>query len=51
MAYGNYKDLARRTVSWKYDGYQIGIASMVDKLFNKKSTGKVATHTDAIRPI
>ena len=51
MAYENYKDLAGRTVSWKYDGYQRGIASMVDKLFNKKSTGKVATHIDAAKPI
>ena len=51
MAYGDFKDLARRTASDKflrdkafdiakhpkYDGYQKGIAFMVYKLFNKKS--------------
>ena len=51
MAYGDFKDLARRTASDKvlrdiafniaknpkYDGYQIGIASMVYKFFDKKS--------------
>ena len=49
MAYGNYKGLARRTVSDKilrdrafniatnpkYDGYQKGLASMVYKFFDK----------------
>ena len=53
MAYGNFKDLARRTASDKvsrdkafniaknpkYDGYQRGLASMVYKCFNKKSKG------------
>ena len=53
MAYGDFKDLARRTVSDKilrdkafniaknpkYDGYQRGLASMVCKFFDKKSTG------------
>ena len=53
MAYGNFKDLARRTASDKvlrdkafniaknpkYDGYQRGLASMVYKFFDKKSTG------------
>ena len=53
MAYGNFKDLARRTASDKvlrdkafniandpkYDGYQKGLASMVYKLFDKKSAG------------
>ena len=52
MAYGHFKDLARRTVSHKvlrdkafniakstkYDGYQRGLASMVYKFFHKKST-------------
>ena len=47
---GNFKDLARRTASDKvlrdkpfniaknpeYDGYQRGMASMVNKLFDKK---------------
>ena len=51
MAYGDFKDLARRTASdkvlrdkafniaknLKYDGYQRGCTSMVYKFFNKKS--------------
>ena len=51
MAYGDFKDLARRTASDKllrdevfniaknpkYDGYQSGLASMVYKFFDKKS--------------
>ena len=53
MAYGDFKDLARRTASDKilrdkafniaknpkYDGYQRGLASMVYKFFDKKSKG------------
>ena len=53
MAYGDFKDLARRTGSdkvlrdkafnidknAKYDGYQRGLASMVYQLFDKKSAG------------
>ena len=53
MAYGNSKDLAKRTESDKvlrdkafkivsdpiYDGYQRGLASMVYKFFDKKSSG------------
>ena len=53
MAYGNFKDLARRTTSDKvlrnkastiaknpkYDGYQRGLASMVYTYFDKKSKG------------
>ena len=53
MAYGDFKDLARRRVSDKilidkafniaknpkYDGYQWGLASMVYKFFDKKSAG------------
>ena len=53
MAYGDLKDLARKTASDnilrdkafniaknpKHDGYQRGIASMVYKYFDKKSTG------------
>ena len=53
MAYGDFKDLARRTASdkvlrdkafniaknSKYDGYQRGIASMLYKFFDKKSAG------------
>ena len=51
MAYGDFKDLARRTASDKalrgkafniaknpkYDGYHRGIASMVCKFFDKRS--------------
>ena len=51
MAYDDFKDLPRRTVSFKvlhnkafniaknpnYDGYQQRLASMGDKLFDKKS--------------
>ena len=51
MAYGDFKDLAKRTDSdkvlkdkafeiaknLKYDGYQIGLASMVYKCFDKKT--------------
>ena len=53
MAYGDFKDLARRTNSdkvlrdkafniaknSKYDGYQRGIASMLYRFFDKKSAG------------
>ena len=53
MAYGDFKDLARKTASDKvlrvkafniaknpkYDGYQRGLASMVYKFFDKKSKG------------
>ena len=53
MAYGNSKDLAKRTQSDKilknkafkiasdpkYDGYQRGLALMVYKFFDKKSSG------------
>ena len=53
MAYGKAKDLVRRTQSEKvlrdkafniasdpkYDGYQRGLASMVYKFFDKKSSG------------
>ena len=51
MAYGKSKDLVKRTQSDKvlndkvftsdpkYDGYQRGLASMVYKFFDKKSSG------------
>ena len=53
MAYGDFKDLKRRTLSDKvlrdkafnvaknpkYDGYQRGLASMVYIFFDKKSSG------------
>ena len=56
MAYGKSKDLAKRTQSDKvlrdkafkiasdpkYDGYQRGLASMVYKCFDKKSSGRGA---------
>ena len=54
MAYGDFKDLARRTASDKflrdkafdiakspkYDGYRRGLASMVYKFFDKKTSGR-----------
>ena len=61
MAYGDFKDLARRTASDKvlrdkafnitknpkYGGYQRGLASMVYKFFDKKSVGNgVNTHVN-----
>ena len=53
MAYGDFKDLAKRTAAdnvlrnkafkiasdQKYDGYQRGLASMVYEFFDKKSSG------------
>ena len=53
MAYGDFKDLTKRTAAdkvlrdkafkitsdQKYDGYQRGLASMVYKFFDKKSKG------------
>ena len=53
MAYGDFKDLNRRTSADKvlcdrafniaknpkYDGYQCGLVSMVYKFFNKKTSG------------
>ena len=53
MVYGKLKDLAKRTESDKvlrdkifkiasdpkYDGYQRGLASMLNKFFDKKSSG------------
>ena len=53
MAYGDFKDLTRRTASTKilhdkafniaknlkYDGYQRGLASMAYKFFDKKTSG------------
>ena len=53
MAYGDFKDLTKRTAAdkvlrdkafkitsdQKYDGYQRGLASMVYKFFDKKSSG------------
>ena len=53
MAYGDFKDIAKRTVSDKvltdkalnvaknpkYDGYPKGLASMIYNFFDKKSKG------------
>ena len=58
MTYGKSKDLAKRTQSKKvlgdkafriasdpkYDGYQRGLASMVCKFFDKKSSGSGITN-------
>ena len=57
MAYGDFKDLAKRTTSDtvlrdkafniakipKYDGYQRGLASIIYKFFDKKSAGSGVT--------
>ena len=66
MTYGDFKDLTRRTSSDKvlrdkafniarnpiYDGYYRGLASMVDKFFDKKSTGSgVNIHANNERPL
>ena len=53
MVYGDFKDLAKRTAADKvlrdkafniakdpkYDGYEIGLASIVYKFFDKKTAG------------
>ena len=60
MAYGDFKDLKRRTFSdkvlrdkafniaknSKYDGYQRGLASMVYKFFDKKSSSSGVVNLD-----
>ena len=66
MAYGDFKDLTRRIASDKilrdkafniaknpkYDGYQRGLASMVYKFLDKKSTGSgVNVHANNERPL
>ena len=61
MAYGDFKDLAKRTASYKilrdnainivknpkYNGYRRGLASMVYKFFDKKSTGGGIANNDS----
>ena len=61
MAYGDFKDLTKRTAAdkvlrdkaftipsdQKYDGYQRGLASMVYKFFDKKSQGSGCTLSSA----
>ena len=63
MAYGDFKDLAKRTVAdkvlrdkafkiasdQKYDGYQRGLASMVYKFFDKKSSGSGLANKENIQ--
>ena len=58
MAYGDFKDLPRRTASDKvlrdktfniaknpkYHGYQRGFLSLVHKIFDKKPSDGVVTH-------
>ena len=60
MAYGDFKDIKRRIASQKllrdkafniaknpkYDGHQRGLASMVYKFFDKKSTGSGIVNND-----
>ena len=62
MAYGDFKDLAKRTIADKalrdkvfkiasdqiYDGYQRGLASMVYKFFDKKSQGSGVDNNENI---
>ena len=57
MAYGDFKDLKKRTAADKvlrdkafniaknpkYDGYQRGLASAIDKFFDKKTKGSGVT--------
>ena len=63
MAYGDFKDLAKRTAAdkvlrnkafkiasdQKYDGYQRGLASMVYKFFDKKSSGSGIVNKENIQ--
>ena len=66
VAYGDFKDLARRTASYKierdkafniaenlkYHGYQRGLAFMVYKFFDKKSAGSgVNMHANNEHPL
>ena len=63
MAYGDFKDLAKRTASNKilrdktfniaknpkHDGYQRGFASMVYKFFDKTSSGSRVADNNVIK--
>ena len=63
MAYGDFKDLIKRTFAdkvlrdkafiitsdHKYDGYQRGLASMVYKCFDKKSSGSRVAANNVIK--
>ena len=60
MGYGDFKNLLRRTISYKilcdqvfnvaknskYDEYQCGLASIVYKCFDQKSLGGAVTRAD-----
>ena len=64
MAYGDFKDLKRRTdadnvlrdkafniaKNPKYDGYQRGLASMIYKFFDKKTKDSAITHANKSIP-
>ena len=64
MAYGDFKDLKRRTdadnvlrdkafniaKNPKYDGYQRGLASMIYKFFDKKTKDSAVTHANKSIP-
>ena len=59
MAYGDFKDLAKRNAAGKVlrdkafkiasDGYQRGLASMIYKLFDKKSSGSGIVNKENIQ--
>ena len=63
MAYGDFKDLTKRNAAdkvlrdkafkissdQKYDGYQRGLASMVYKFFDKKSSGSGIVNKENIQ--
>ena len=63
MAYGDFKDLPKRTAAdkvlrdkafkiasdQKYDGYQRGLASMVYRFFDKKSSGSGLANKENIQ--
>ena len=65
MAYGDFKDVIRRRASDKilrdkafnfaknpkYDGYQRGLASMIYKCFDKKTSGRGITTTNDFQEI
>ena len=64
MAYGDFKDIARRTAAdkvfrdkqiiiakdSKYDGYQRGLASMVYKSFDRKTEGSGLSYANKSTP-
>ena len=64
MAYGDFKDLAKRTAAdkvlrdkafnidkdLKYDEYQLGLAFLVYKFFDEKTKGSRLSHTNKSTP-